>query len=79
MLFRIVTVVAIVATLFAASQFMRANSLARELQASGIQLVACGARLNSLRRDIFRDTNIDRIPDDALNAVPPHWLRGGAD
>jgi hypothetical protein len=79
MLFRIVTAIAVAATLFAASQFIRANQLERELQSSGIQLVSCGARLDSLRRDIFRDTNIDRIPDDALRAVPPHWLRPGSD
>lgn len=76
MLFRIVTVVAALAIGAAMTQTVRLNRAQAEAQSRGIELVACGARLNSVIRDIYRDTNIDRIPDDALRAVPPEWLHG---
>lgn len=40
-------------------------------------LKECGARLNNILEDIKSDNAIDNIPDDALNAVPDHWLRPG--
>lgn len=60
---------------FGVVQTLRLEKEQAESMARGIELVACGARLDNVRRDLYRDTNIDNIPDDALRAVPPHWLR----
>lgn len=40
-----------------------------------LELAACGARLANIIEDLESDNAIDRLPDDALRAVPDHWLQ----
>lgn len=60
---------------FITIQRAQIKSLEDKMVTQNVQLRACGARLNNIIRDLESDHEIDRLPDDALTDVPPHWLQ----
>lgn len=55
-------------------QTKRVETLQSEKAVLTGSLAACAGRLGDIIKDVESDNAIDRMPDDALLSVPPHWL-----
>ena len=66
--------VAIGAVGVAGLQTWRLDMAKEEAAVQGVELQACGNRLQNLIDDVRRDNEIDNIPDGALTDAPSHWM-----